>query len=241
MVRTFKYRLVKASWAIAIDIAAEVNFPTALPAKAVNIKDGLWLAIVPQWLSDDEQRYLTLGMTLVADSILALAKTETGRILVNVLDVQYNPCHYQSEGLAAALMGWAAEEFSFRVKEIPVVVDRARKRYIYKFWDSQTVALPAPVSGAMQAPLGRSTPLTRKVAPVGLSYPTRVRFDFPVAGNLSRASVQSELAYPPRVIGGPPQSPFHNKGSHSLQTREINGKNGHDRPSLDDTLFSLHN
>jgi hypothetical protein len=226
MVRTFKYRLVKASWAIAIDITAEATFPTALPAKAVNIKDGLWLAIVPQWLSEDEQRYLTIGMTLVADSILA--KAGTGRILVNVLDVQYNPCHYQSQGLAAALMGWGAEEFSFRVEQIPIAVDRARKRYIYKFWDSQTVALPVPVSGAMQAPPGESTPLTRKgkVAPVGLSAPTRLRFDFPVAGTLSRASVRSELAYPPRLIGGPPQAPFHNQGTHSLQTGEINGKNG---------------
>ena len=138
MVRTFKYRLVKASWAIAIDITAEASFPAVLPGAATKIQDRLWLNIAPEWLSKDERRYLQVGMTLVADSILA-SQPKAGHILVTVVDVQYNPCHYQPEGLAAALVGWAAQEFSFKVQEIPVEVDRATKRYIYKFQNIETM------------------------------------------------------------------------------------------------------
>src|SRR5438874_8820022 len=132
MARVFKYRLVKASWGVAIDLTAEAQFPSAVPDNTVKIKDRLWLAIVPPWLSKEEQQCLQLGLTLVADAILE-CKPDDPYILVRVLDVQFNPCHYQAEGLAAAIADWAAQEFAFEPVKIPIALDRDRKRYLYRF------------------------------------------------------------------------------------------------------------
>jgi hypothetical protein len=126
MVSTFNYRLVKASWAIAIDLTADSTCLAVAPSNAVKIKDRLWLRIELSWLSKEEKNYLGLGLSLVAESVLH-HKPDSEHILVRVLDVHFNPCHYQPEGLAAAIRNWAGQEFGFGVAEIPVVVDRDRK------------------------------------------------------------------------------------------------------------------
>src|SRR5438552_3640070 len=129
MATTFKYRLVKASWAVAIDVTAESGSPSAVPRNAMNVQGRLWLIIVPRWLSKEERQYLKIGLRLVADSIFQ-CRSGTEPILVRVADVSFNACHYQPEGLAAAIAGWAAQEFAFSPVEFPITLDRDRKRYI---------------------------------------------------------------------------------------------------------------
>jgi hypothetical protein len=132
---TFNYRLAKASWAIAIDIVAEAHVVPMTPAKAQMVKERLWLRIDPAWLTDEESAYLVRGLRLVADYVLDSRRGEEF-ILIWVREIQFNPCHYQPEGLAAAMMGWAAKEFGFARIEVPVEIDRKSKRYVYNWRES---------------------------------------------------------------------------------------------------------
>jgi hypothetical protein len=76
MASTFKYRLVKASWAIAIDITADSSSLPTVPGNAVKIKDRLWLTIVPKWLSKEEKQYLKIGLSLVPSRYLPTGQAE---------------------------------------------------------------------------------------------------------------------------------------------------------------------
>lgn len=198
MTATFKYRLVKASWAVALDITADSTFPLAIPDGAVMTKDRLWLAIIPEWLSREERRYLQFGLTLVADLILE-CKPDVEYVLVRLLDVHFNPCHYQVEGFAAAIAGWAAHEFGFNGVEIPIGLDRARKRYIYGFPDGQE-AMIAPSMLRILTP-ARSSPLI---------WRPRQNWKMSRAEPPPAAVAQSDSS------GGNP-APIQNRGSKALQ------------------------
>ena len=205
MMKTFKYRLVKASWAVAIDIAAESSSPSAVPGDAINVKDRLWLMIVPRWLSKEERQQLRIGLSLVADSILRSPRVATRGLeplLVRVLDVSFNPCHYQAEGLAAAIAGWAAQEFAFRAVDFPITLDRVRKRYIYRF---QASGAPLGVF-AFGVKLAASANWTK---PIAESAPMNAgRLLFLVDGSTTRARVQRASLAPPMLVGHQRQVPF---------------------------------
>lgn len=132
MLCTYHYRLIKASWGIAVDIAAEAE---ALPPVLENIKKvdkDLWLGIDIDGLSHSEHEYLALGLRLVAEEIRK-AKQISGPILVRVLDLRFNPSDYQPEGLSGAIAGWAGQAFGFAVSDIPVTFDKQNNRYIFQF------------------------------------------------------------------------------------------------------------
>jgi hypothetical protein len=120
---SYRYRLLKGStWGIAIDLQATASSLSANPPpQAEKVVDRLYLQIdLGRPLTEEEVGFLRLGLRLVAAEI---ALRETTPILVRLVALEYNPCDYQPEGLAAAIAGWAAREFSFPESEIPVDFD----------------------------------------------------------------------------------------------------------------------
>ncbi len=136
MPTSFKYRLLEAaSWGIAIDVRGEaLPLPAApMPPGAGKIGEGLWLQVDIGWpLTEEELGYLRLGLQLVAAKI-AQRRSEAAPLLVRLKQLDFNPCDYQPEGLAAAVAEWAAQEFGFPKLEIPVAFDRDRNRYVFSF------------------------------------------------------------------------------------------------------------
>ena len=93
--------------------------------------DKLYLQIdLGRPLTEGELDFLRLGLRLVAADV---AERRAGPIQVRVVGLDYNPCDYQPEGLAAAVAEWAAREFGFPAPEIPVSFDRGRSRYVFAF------------------------------------------------------------------------------------------------------------
>ena len=133
MPTNYRYRLLKgAAWGIAIDLRAESSSLAAdPPPPAERVADGLYLQTdLGRPLTEEESSFLRLGVRLVAGEI---ARRETAAILIHIVGLEYNPCDYQPEGLAAAIAGWAAREFGFPEPEIPVAFDRVRNHYTFAF------------------------------------------------------------------------------------------------------------
>ena len=126
MASTYHYRLHKSSWGIAIDLTAETITNTG---GVQQVADNLYLRVdASVKLSVEELAYLVQGLRLVANQFQSIS-TSSEPIVVRVLALEYNPCDYQPEGLAYAMMGWAAQEYGFEPPAIQVVFNRQLNRY----------------------------------------------------------------------------------------------------------------
>jgi hypothetical protein len=127
---SYRYRLLKgAPWGIAIDLRAGQE-PAAVATNAKKVAERLWLRVdTERPLSEEQVGFLVEGLYSVADEIVARAH---GPVQVRVAELTFNPTDYQAEGLAAAIAGWAAQEFGFPVPEVPVIFDRRENRYVFQ-------------------------------------------------------------------------------------------------------------
>jgi hypothetical protein len=137
-VPTFHYRLLRASWGIAVDVDAEATV-LASPPPARQVSSHVFLSVALQARTDapathltaDEHDWLAHGLALVAPQIESARPT--GHVLVTVRGLTFNPCHYQPEGLAAALAGWAAAEFGLTCPLPSARYDKVSNRYEYEW------------------------------------------------------------------------------------------------------------
>ncbi len=121
MASTYKYRVHKASWDIAIDLTAEAVPFTAYAGAALEIAADIALAVTIPDLDAEENGYLALGLRLVAQEVRR--HTPVGLPLVaHVQKLAFSYTDYQPEGLACALAGWAAQEFGFPAPNIPDMI-----------------------------------------------------------------------------------------------------------------------
>jgi hypothetical protein len=56
-----------------------------------------------------------------------------GPIVIEIESVDYVPTDYQPEGLEAAIIGWATEEFALPDPRVDITFDRASNRYVFKY------------------------------------------------------------------------------------------------------------
>lgn len=134
MSTSYRYRLLKgASWGIAITLTGDSCTAQAVPPGAVPVEGRVWLDLRLGWQPDEEEiRFLRDGLRLVARNIQQ-ARPGDRPILVRLTGLEFNPCDYQPEGLAAAAAGWAAQEFGFAAVDVPAEFDPTRRRYVYSF------------------------------------------------------------------------------------------------------------
>jgi hypothetical protein len=132
MASTFKYRMIKGSWGIAIDLTADCVLFHHFSGDALEIDDDLWLAVEVKGLSRADHEFLAYGLKQVASEIKTHASFFEPTVIC-VTDVWYNPCDYQPEGLAHAIIGWAAQELKFDVPHIDVHFSQKDNRYIFQF------------------------------------------------------------------------------------------------------------
>jgi hypothetical protein len=142
----YRYRLLKgASWGIAITLEGDSTLDAPPLNDSIPITDRVWFRLNVGWQpGEEEMRFVQLGLPLVAHDI-ENARPGEAQILIRLTGLEYNPCDYQPEGLAAATAEWAAQEFGFPKPDIPVTFDRARRRYVYTFPRTTQERLDEPV------------------------------------------------------------------------------------------------
>jgi hypothetical protein len=109
--RIFALRVLKSSWGIAIDLQARSCVVEASPAGLVRGGSRTWMDISRVVLDERDALELALGMSRVAPMIERVRPD--GHVIIEVLSVQFTPTDYQPEGMAAAMVGWATEEFNW--------------------------------------------------------------------------------------------------------------------------------
>ena len=129
--RTFPLRIIRYSWGIAIDITARWSSVTDGTSDLIQVSPHLWLDIRTTELPAEDVTYLLSGLQRVGDDALSHAPAKD--VVIEIGKVVYRPTDYQPEGMSAAIIGWAAEEFGFDPPEIQITFDRRANRYEFHF------------------------------------------------------------------------------------------------------------
>jgi hypothetical protein len=139
MPNAFEYRVFKSTWGIYIRLTA-VAVPYSEQGEGlIEITPELGLLVKPTNMRPVRQmvQYLTLGLQIVAAQVLQNAGSRLP-LIVQVLKIEADFVDYQDEGLAAAMIGWAAQEFGFDPPAIPVEYDKSLRKYIFDFSSFQS-------------------------------------------------------------------------------------------------------
>lgn len=131
----YKYCVLKSSWGIVVFLDAEfVEYvKNSSHEKVLQVTDGIWLEYRQKYQNayHADLPYLKQGILLVQGQIRLHSNYKDTLIVIQ--SVEFNECHFQAEGLTAAIIEWAAKAFDFDCPEIPVEYDRENRRYVYDF------------------------------------------------------------------------------------------------------------
>jgi hypothetical protein len=127
--RTFSLRILKASWGIAIDLQARAVLAEDPPHDLLSVSPRVWLDVSGVQLPDADIKQLVRGLTVMAPAIEN--KNQDAYVIIEVGRVSYTPTDYQPEGMAAAMIGWVAEEFGLDSPVIDVYFDKNANRYVF--------------------------------------------------------------------------------------------------------------
>jgi hypothetical protein len=135
---TFKYKFLKTSWGILIDLTAKFVpcEPSPLEAddnETLHITNQLWLHLQlgNLRLTEDEKQMLVLGARMILNASSSSLPGISG--MIEITGIDYPLTEYQPEGLACALAGWAAKEWDIPMLEIPIRYDKPKNVYFFKF------------------------------------------------------------------------------------------------------------
>jgi hypothetical protein len=127
--RTFPLRILKASWGIAIDLQARAVLAESPPHDLPSVSPRVWLDVSGVRLPDTDIKQLVRGLTVMAPAIEN--KNQDAYVIIEVGRVSYTPTDYQPEGMAAAMIGWVAEEFGLDSPVIDIHFDKNANRYVF--------------------------------------------------------------------------------------------------------------
>jgi hypothetical protein len=124
--RPFVYRKILGPWALYVELTATATAASDVSAVASpgarRITDHLWLTVLDKTALEEDVHHLEFGLRQVADAIAALQPEQS--VIVQVERLTYPLTDYQPEAAAAAIAGWAAQEFGFTPPDIAVTFDR---------------------------------------------------------------------------------------------------------------------
>jgi len=128
---TFPLRILQASWGIAVDFRARAVLAEEPRTGLLAASRRVLLDLSGVQLSAADTGQLLRGLNSMAAAIEA--KEPSGYVVIEVDEVTYTPTDYQPEGLAAAMIGWASEEFGLESPIRDVYFDRDNNRYIFSY------------------------------------------------------------------------------------------------------------
>lgn len=125
-----QYRVLKYAWGIAIDIEAghfEIIQNNMKEEAKMLLKNKHKLRVHTHLLSE-EIAMIQKGLNLAIPHL----KTDK-TFLIQVYKVEFNECHFQLEGLAAAFYKWAIQHFAIEnLQELSYSYDKNSNKYIFE-------------------------------------------------------------------------------------------------------------
>lgn len=146
-----KYRVLKTSWGIAINIYGNVydydkyiqDYDISISENFFNICDGIYVFFEPEenvnvgphdsynQMHSDDYPYMIEGLKKVSEQIKVNSQFKNTLIVITRLEMSL--CDFQEEGLIAGMMEWAAKAFEFECPSIDVKYLRDINRYVYDY------------------------------------------------------------------------------------------------------------
>jgi hypothetical protein len=119
--RSFAFRLIRASWGLAVDITARIE-PGWVPG-ADPVSGGLWLALPRVGLAQADEVEARRAVT-------ARAGWLSTPCTIVLQSVSYTPTDYQPEAVGWALEAWLAEETGQDDFHLHIKFDADANRYV---------------------------------------------------------------------------------------------------------------
>ncbi|MFE5811255.1 hypothetical protein [Streptomyces sp. NPDC056491] len=140
--RTTRYRLRLGAWGIWVELTASASVGAGVPVTGERVADGVWLDVSPvlahppsdrrgKRLTAGEAAWLRHGLALAGPALAA--RGPGAHTLVTVDRVLFPEADFQPEGLAAALLRWAEEEFGLAPHPVRAHFDRGANRYVFRW------------------------------------------------------------------------------------------------------------
>jgi hypothetical protein len=129
--RTYLYQLLKTSWGIWIMVAAQASLQEAVDVSPVKLSLPVWITFegLAAELPQVYKQELSKGLAAVAAE--ASEKVGGQPVTVSVLEISYQECDFQTEGLSVAMLRWVEEEFGLARRDIGESYDRNVGRYVF--------------------------------------------------------------------------------------------------------------
>ncbi len=131
-VHLYRYLVLKTSWGIAINLRAQRVYSKLKPEGANVVAERIYLDVHERMLSNEEVLWLVRGLKMVAGN-LAKKICDNRYVIVRIVEVEFNDCDFQAEGLADAIIRWSAEVFELDIPQAGVFFDKQAKRYVFDF------------------------------------------------------------------------------------------------------------
>lgn len=128
-IRRYSLRIIKAAWGIAIDLRAQAVYSHRKPPGLLDAGKRVLLDVSCVQLSAADIEQLQAGLQSIAAAIET--SVAHGYVVIEIHEVKYTPTDYQPEGLAAAMIGWACQEFSLDSPTMEICFDKTNNRYVF--------------------------------------------------------------------------------------------------------------
>jgi hypothetical protein len=129
---TFPFRVLQASWGIAVDVDARVSFLDRAPTTAEEIDSRVFLSIAQSLvLPAVDLDFVRSGLRRLAEDLRNAA--EESIALIELDDVDYSPADYQPEGVEAAVIGCVCEILGCEPPTLDIAFDRDENRYVFAY------------------------------------------------------------------------------------------------------------
>ncbi len=126
-----KYRLLKSSWGISIDMTSSIEDKNNLPTNdLIKISDNIDLLVESKFDNDIVRKLLRLGILRVLENIEPKMPYENSVIVIN--DIQFPITDFQVEGIYGAMIQYLSNHFSFGSPEIRTSFDKTTNKYIFE-------------------------------------------------------------------------------------------------------------
>lgn len=129
---TFPFRVLQASWGIAIDVDARLSFLDHAPVTAEEIEPGVFLSVAQALaLPAIDLDFVRSGLRRLANDLRQAA--DDAIALFELDDVEYSPADYQAEGVEAAVVGCLCEMLGCEPPVVDITFDRDENRYVFTY------------------------------------------------------------------------------------------------------------
>ena len=113
-----KYRILKTSWGIAIDISGTVKESAA---------DKNVLTISDRGVTPEEKEQTLQGL----ESVLTQITVDSRKYNIDIQKIWFNPCDFQTDALFWAGRDWISKALHLKSSEPEILYDRTLNQYSF--------------------------------------------------------------------------------------------------------------